>query len=517
MGASTSRPELGDVDQATRVILHRYLVAAEAEALRRRTSNKYSLIAMPLLAITIGLIWAFVVPSQYSAAAGSLGVRANIFRKIFYVGWSLRFYPQMLLNFQRKTTIGFSIDSAYFNFLGFFIFFLYCILSFNQTIILGQECAEDPKVTIVDVYLSGHAFFASGALLGQMYFFDGYRYATHQGRNSISRKVHLMLSLYIFFNFMYLLMIYFKQTQTPGIVVTVNQWLKSLVYACSFFLVIRYIPQVHRNYHRNQFEGISASAVAMELLGSLALVITIIYDGYQSNIFQDDSPSARFGQLVTALSNKLALSIVASITVLSGVLLLIQSCILAPDDAFAATLSSRSGVAGDGDVELANRAPADFPDYDPSQFVAGEPAISDEVRQQILLLEIQEAQDRALRDANERRSQRIGGSAESSPAHHHRHHREPHTSSPPSRPAPIGNIEDDFPEYDPRDFEDSAAAVDPLAGDDGSAPWSAPHDHHDHDHHRQRREEVYVAQHGKSRVGGSHAGAEYYDADVADL
>lgn len=324
-------------------------VAAKDVIYRERVSSIYSTIALPLFGIGIGVAWSLFLPSSLS----NDGKIADCFEKIFYVCWSLKSYPQFLLTYQRKTAAGFSIDAAFLNFFGYLTFLVYSFCTYNETIILGQESTKDSKVQVLQVYLLIHLVICSLITFIQMFVVDGYSRFRHGGKNRMNRKVHLIVSLYIFFNIMYLVLIYMNQTNVPGITVSVNEWLKSLSIFSAIFLLIRYIPQIWKNYRIARFEGISTSSVSLELAGAIALVVAIIYDGYQSSIFADDGTTARFGELVTALSRHISLSIVASCTVLADVMLLIQSRILAPPIVDHSLLRQ-----SDVGVNLATRRPA---------------------------------------------------------------------------------------------------------------------------------------------------------------
>jgi uncharacterized protein with PQ loop repeat len=49
--------------------------------------------------------------------------------------WSFSFYPQIILNYRRKSVVGFSLDFALFNFLGFLCYTIYtCSLKWNPAV-----------------------------------------------------------------------------------------------------------------------------------------------------------------------------------------------------------------------------------------------------------------------------------------------------------------------------------------------------------------------------------------------
>merc|ERR1719181_704770 len=72
----------------------------------------------------------------------------------YVLAWSISFYPQLILNWQRKSTSGMSIGFQWYNLLGFFLYLIYT--SFV------------PDATFQDQLFAGHALFITACQLIQV-------------------------------------------------------------------------------------------------------------------------------------------------------------------------------------------------------------------------------------------------------------------------------------------------------------------------------------------------------------
>lgn len=88
--------------------------------------------------------------------------------------WSASFYPQPILNFQRKTTLGFSIDFALLNILGMTCYAIYSLALFSNPIVRQQYAHRyphhpSPTVQLNDVVYSLHGAITTTIIYSQFY------------------------------------------------------------------------------------------------------------------------------------------------------------------------------------------------------------------------------------------------------------------------------------------------------------------------------------------------------------
>jgi len=95
----------------------------------------------------------------------------------YFVSWSISFYPQIFLNIQRKTTIGWSPDYALYNVFGFLYYSIYNIAFFFnsgiQEAYKKRHDGEDNQVRSNDVLFAVHAFVLSVVGFIQLVHYDG--------------------------------------------------------------------------------------------------------------------------------------------------------------------------------------------------------------------------------------------------------------------------------------------------------------------------------------------------------
>ena len=95
-----------------------------------------------------------------------LEIISIIFGWIYFIAWSLSFYPQAILNYEKKSVAGFSIEFAILNVSGFFFYAMYSTGGFIYPH-LGTGIIQTN-----DLVFALHAFFLSSIHLTQVYIYD---------------------------------------------------------------------------------------------------------------------------------------------------------------------------------------------------------------------------------------------------------------------------------------------------------------------------------------------------------
>ncbi|CAK9006907.1 unnamed protein product [Durusdinium trenchii] len=80
----------------------------------------------------------------------------------YFFAWSVSFYPQVVLNFRRKSVAGLSLDYQILNAFGFGCYFLFNAMFFYDSGIRAayreEHDNQDSGVRLNDVIFAGHAF-----------------------------------------------------------------------------------------------------------------------------------------------------------------------------------------------------------------------------------------------------------------------------------------------------------------------------------------------------------------------
>lgn len=94
---------------------------------------------------------------------------------IYFVAWSVSFYPQIITNFRRKSVTGLSFDFLALNFLGHTLYAIFNIGLFFVPFIQDQYFERHPRglnpVLLNDVTFSVHASFITLVTIGESVFF----------------------------------------------------------------------------------------------------------------------------------------------------------------------------------------------------------------------------------------------------------------------------------------------------------------------------------------------------------
>ena len=99
---------------------------------------------------------------------------------LYFVAWSVSFWPQVLLNKQRKTTVGLSPDFAVLNAFAFAAYSAYTVALYASPRIRHQYKRHHdhaPEVRFADVLFCLHALLLSSVTVGQIAYYDGFAQA----------------------------------------------------------------------------------------------------------------------------------------------------------------------------------------------------------------------------------------------------------------------------------------------------------------------------------------------------
>ncbi|GMI27211.1 hypothetical protein TrCOL_g9469 [Triparma columacea] len=203
---------------------------------------------------------------------------------VYFLSWSLSFYPQLLLNIHRGTTLGLSPDYALYNVVGFACYTTFTLsLFFSSSIITSyknRHAGSSPLVSSQDVLFAIHAITLSVIGLMQVSYYDG---IGMRGRQTPSRNCFVICCCIVSFATCYLILIAArgsmgKSVDPPPPYLSYLDYIYSLSYVKIFITLIKYIPQALSNAKRRSTEGWNVWNVILDFSGGVFSVSQLVGD-----------------------------------------------------------------------------------------------------------------------------------------------------------------------------------------------------------------------------------------------
>ncbi|CAD6580291.1 MAG: hypothetical protein CYPHOPRED_001184 [Cyphobasidiales sp. Tagirdzhanova-0007] len=185
------------------------------------------------------------------------------------IAWSASLYPQAMLNFQRHSVRGLSIDFIYLNVHGFLAYSMYNTGLFVSTSVRQdyrqRNGGHDPSVRGNDVAFAVHAFVISLLTLGQTFFYD------RDAKQAISSFSALFIAMTTILAMAGIFSAGF------GLLA----WL-DLLYCLSYLKLaisfIKYIPQAWLNFKRKSTVGWSIHNILLDFTGGVCSIAQVVVD-----------------------------------------------------------------------------------------------------------------------------------------------------------------------------------------------------------------------------------------------
>ncbi|GAA5862658.1 hypothetical protein JCM8547_003503 [Rhodosporidiobolus lusitaniae] len=194
---------------------------------------------------------------------------------IYTAAWSASFYPQLILNWRRKSVTGLSIDFLALNPLGFACYTVYNVALFASPLVRRQYAARHdghfPSVAPNDIAFSSHALLLSSLVLGQSFVYKRDPTQRLSPFNSLLLPL-LLLTL--------TLLTFLSATSS------VLEWLDLVLLLSSVKLYIsfaKYVPQAVINYRRKSTEGWSVENILLDATGGVLSLAQLVLDSWIDN------------------------------------------------------------------------------------------------------------------------------------------------------------------------------------------------------------------------------------------
>ncbi|XP_012550775.1 cystinosin homolog isoform X2 [Bombyx mori] len=205
--------------------------------------------------------------------SNEINIISYIMGWIYFAAWSVSFYPQIYINFKRKSVVGLNFDFLALNIMGFTMYSLFnCGLYFSKEI-QNEYFSRHPRglnpVQLNDVFFSLHAAFATLITITQCFLYE----REEQRVSTVGRGILGAFSAVVI---------------VTGSIAVVGkiEWLDWLYY-CSYvklaITLIKYVPQAYMNYKRKSTVGWSIGNIFLDFVGGFLSILQMVLNAYNYN------------------------------------------------------------------------------------------------------------------------------------------------------------------------------------------------------------------------------------------
>lgn len=199
----------------------------------------------------------------------------NIFSSVlgwtYFICWSVSFYPQLYLNYHRKSVIGFSFDFGVYNLIGFTCYSIYnAAFYYNHYIQEEYQKRHEGHTNAVasnDVFFAIHAAVITSITLYQCTIYE-------RGHQVVSVPCKCITCGILIFTTLLSVLCY---TTSILQMLDVLYLLGSIKLGIS---LIKYLPQVHLNYKRKSTVGWTIWNVLLDFSGGTLSILQLLLDGF---------------------------------------------------------------------------------------------------------------------------------------------------------------------------------------------------------------------------------------------
>ncbi|XP_063811897.1 cystinosin [Pseudophryne corroboree] len=192
---------------------------------------------------------------------------------IYFLAWSVSFYPQVFENWRRKSVVGLSFDFLALNLTGFIVYSVFNVGLFWIPYIREQFIQVYPNGVIPvdanDVFFSLHAVALTLVTIIQCCIYE-------RGTQTVSKvAVGLLVIAWLFAFSMLFVAVAGK--------VTWLQFLFCFSYIKLAITLMKYFPQVYMNFHRKSTQGWSIGNVLLDFTGGSFSIIQMFLQSYNND------------------------------------------------------------------------------------------------------------------------------------------------------------------------------------------------------------------------------------------
>ncbi|WKX97678.1 hypothetical protein Q1695_013391 [Nippostrongylus brasiliensis] len=185
---------------------------------------------------------------------------------MYFFAWSLSFYPQIFLNYRRKSVSGLNFDFLLLNVIGFSAYSLYNLLMFYDPKVQEEYKQQHPRspipVLLNDVVFAVHAFVACVVTGAQCFFYD-------RDNQRVSKTCFVLASLLVLFAGL---------SGIAGLLQYINilEFIMCFSYIKMAVTLSKYFPQMYFNFRRKSTVGWSIGNVLLDFTGGTLDILQMV-------------------------------------------------------------------------------------------------------------------------------------------------------------------------------------------------------------------------------------------------
>eukprot|EP00123_Amoebidium_parasiticum_P010865 comp20371_c0_seq1/m.25740 comp20371_c0_seq1/g.25740 ORF comp20371_c0_seq1/g.25740 comp20371_c0_seq1/m.25740 type:complete len:377 (-) comp20371_c0_seq1:727-1857(-) len=192
---------------------------------------------------------------------------------IYFLAWSISFYPQAWENYVRKSVVGLSFDFLILNLFGWicygsFNIGLFYVPTVQQQYELRHPGSDNP-VQPNDVFFAIHAFILTAITIAQCFIYE-------RGTQTVSYPVRLLVVLIVLFQ---------ASTLVSSLVGAIEAltFLTWLSFVKLGITLVKYMPQAYFNYARQSTVGWSIGNILLDFTGGTLSMLQMTLIAYNCN------------------------------------------------------------------------------------------------------------------------------------------------------------------------------------------------------------------------------------------
>ncbi|XP_073731940.1 cystinosin [Misgurnus anguillicaudatus] len=192
---------------------------------------------------------------------------------IYFLAWSVSFYPQAYENWRRRSVVGLNFDFIVLNLTGFIAYSVFNVGLFWVPYIQEEFLKKDPNGVIPvdanDVFFSLHAVVLTLVYICQCVVYE-------RGGQKVSKVAIGLLVIAWTFAFVSLFVAVAQKIT----------WLEYLYYFSYIKLgvtLVKYIPQAYMNYRRKSTEGWSIGGILLDSTGGSCSLIQMFLEAFNND------------------------------------------------------------------------------------------------------------------------------------------------------------------------------------------------------------------------------------------
>ncbi|PIC44208.1 hypothetical protein B9Z55_004655 [Caenorhabditis nigoni] len=202
-----------------------------------------------------------------------LAILIQIVGWTYFAAWSVSFYPQMYLNFKRKSVVGLNFDFLSLNLVGFGAYAMFNLLMYYNSHVKSIYSMENPRspppVLLNDVVFAVHAFLACFVTILQCIFYE-------RDQQRVSTKCIILIIGLVSFGFVSVVVTVLNKITILDFVVSLS-YIKMAVTCCKYF------PQAYFNYQRKSTVGWSIGNILLDFTGGSLDILQMVLQAINVN------------------------------------------------------------------------------------------------------------------------------------------------------------------------------------------------------------------------------------------